>query len=307
MAESAAVLSKKVSVTTINADGFPELGTFSTALSKAVSVCVSELLDAPTMPTTYKGRIQQLRDLFANAPLMGSYSWITDAVDQQAVLIVIQNPMVSALTDRLLGGRATDVPDRKITTIDAELSYQLADALIPALNRVVQRLSGPNDEIAMMQRASTQLPDEAKGELEMLTVYSVSISLDIDDTIVDNAITLCFPIDYVERAGFMSARVTQVRPSEESPWRMKLSRNVRNLDINAHAVLARLEQSVGNISNLKPGDIVPLPDGVIDMVELIVETSEGDCVIATGQLGSVKETKAIKLADGVDPAFVPPF
>ncbi|MEM9169144.1 MAG: FliM/FliN family flagellar motor switch protein [Pseudomonadota bacterium] len=307
-ADHGSILAQKVRGATISVDGFPELTAMAAYAAKNAGLTVSELLEVPTQSALASVRIHQLKDALHKAPNFGSYSWLIDTTGKKGALITVHPTFVAMLTERLLGGKLPPPdPERKITRIDVELSYKLVDAFIPAVNRTILRYAGPTDDLVLSRRFSAPAPDEVVGDVEAMTTFDVLIDLLIDEYSVEKAVRLTFPVDFVERAGLLNPRTKAVTASEASPWRRKVGRNIRLLDVELKATLDRFTRTVGELSRLKVGQFIPVDEERLEKLELVVTTADGPAAIASGKLGALKENKAIKLTSPVDPSFVPPF
>ena len=73
-------------------------------------------------------------------------------------------------------------------------------------------------------------------------------------------------------------------------------------DVKLLTVLRRLRMSVGEASDLRPGDIIPLSIDSGMEVEIVLPGAEGGYLCA-GQLGAANERRAVMITDPPDEAL----
>lgn len=83
-------------------------------------------------------------------------------------------------------------------------------------------------------------------------------------------------------------------------WKMR----IENSRTPLRAVVENTQMTVADCTRLEIGQIIPLPGVSLQSVSLEAELANSRVKVATGALGIHKTRRAIKIKDGVDPAFI---
>ncbi|MEM8935948.1 MAG: FliM/FliN family flagellar motor switch protein [Pseudomonadota bacterium] len=298
------VLAQKVKSSTVSTDGFPELTNLGSAVAKAVGECGSATLGASGLGGVGSLHINQIRSALSNAPEFSAYTWLSCGMDCDGALIYLDPVFVSVLTQRMLGGPLAAVDgDVSLTPLNIQIANKFVDALIAPLNQELQKKTGPVDDLILRRTRNANNPELALGEIETMSIIEIRVDLTMDDLSMKGALTMCFPVSYAERAGFMTKRATGKTVAKDPFWSQKLNDNVRQAPIDIDVVLDQFEKSVGDLSRMEVGQILSVEPGAAQALRLYATTCDGPSIVALGRLGAYKTLKAVKLTTDVDPNF----
>jgi len=78
-------------------------------------------------------------------------------------------------------------------------------------------------------------------------------------------------------------------------WRTSMSQIATDASIELDTIVSRMDVSLGQILDMKKGDLLELDNGSLTNLTLEGRTSKGPKVIFKGHLGALKTNKAFKI------------
>lgn len=301
----ASVLAQKIKAAAVNAGAFPDLTDFASAAAKAAGAAASELLQIEC-EASFVQRVATVRDALANRPDPGVNYWLTDDKAAPAMLLSIAPQFAGALTTRLLGADfGLPAEEAPATMIDFEMAGSLVDLLTPMLNDLIRKSSPSGPKRLLSAKRGARTAKEATGEAPLLAVSEIVISFKIGEANAANAVSVCLPASFIERAGLTRRKVAHaVDADARTAWAGAMKRNLLNAELSLGAVLDRLSTNVGELSRLQIGQVIDLDPNALSNIEITAATDAGPMTLASGKLGAYKTRKAVKLASAIDPDFL---
>lgn len=287
----------------------PQPGLEYAALLKGVGktgdVVLHDLLQGEVEARPRAGGSRKLASHLAGAPDPGVYYWCYDEDGAPALLVQVSHRFAAMLTERLLGG-PLKAPEGETppSALAFDMAGALVDVLAPALNALVVKLSPGASEETFGGKRGLVSPPLVMAEIEELEMASIVVDLEIDGATLSAATTLLFARNLLERLGLVESGEAPALPTAPPGWGEDWKRNLMTAEIPLSAVAARLPSTVGDLSRLEVGQVIPLGAEALADLDLVAETVKGAAVVARGRLGAWRGRKAVKLTTPVDQAFV---
>lgn len=207
-------------------------------------------------------------------------------------LIVAESALILAVVDLLLGGRRglSGFVDegRAFTAIELSLAGRLFGAVMEALNEAFQVVYEPNfrlDRIETSPRFAAIAQEPSVCALAKLNIGIGELKTRAYVLMPHGAIE---PIRELLMREFSSDSERR-----DDAWRARLDARIRSARLDAQAVLARKDMTIGALAELKVGDVVAFRDGPQAPVSLSV----GGRDVAAARLGRLGDRIALRLLD----------
>lgn len=186
--------------------------------------------------------------------------------DDRRVLLLIEPRLVSALVDRMYGGKGIAAEPAAITPAGDRLATRVGEALARAAGEGERPLRERETHAAFTRFAAADA---------MVAVLRLAVSL---GDAQGGALEFVYPADALDRA--LRAEGGQAGATDRAgEWTRRLARAARDVSFNARVVLARPEISMGELMALRAGDIIAVT--VTRQVPMHVAGRR----IATGRMG----------------------
>ena len=194
--------------------------------------------------------------------------------DPNSIAALIQHQTMGAVS-----GGATG--DRAFTETDAAMVAPLVDAMLQKAGELVQ--------VAPDARCLTGYSFGARSEdarslvlaLEMDQYRVFELSLDFTGGIVQGTACLILPVP------------PEPVPTKSSSSGPRLYKAVGGASADLNAVICRVQVTLAELSEMTPGDVIPLTMGRFEKTELLAISGQR---ITTGQLGQSSGFRAVRLA-----------
>ena len=116
-------------------------------------------------------------------------------------------------------------------------------------------------------------------------------------------LTLIFDLNYVKHVNRNSKQTGKGSGQASASAREALRDRVRETAVTIDAVIDRLSLTLGACADLKVGQVLPLPEADPSRLSLMAETVDGSVEIGAGELGVLKQQRALKLTTAVNASF----
>ncbi len=228
-----------------------------------------------------------------------------------AAIAVMEAPLVSRLVEAMSGGTAGGSPKgttRKFTTIDEVLTLSFAEAVMDCFEQAIApppRREGEALRFSHYVGALSALLD-APNDTDML-IYRLAMRFDRAADALD--LTFLVPLSALEvlQAGDDAARRVLGATAADRHWQRAMVQAGCQAELGLTCVLAQIDMSVGQISDLREGSLIELPiDQTMD-VDLRIDQPGGvhdQPVIAQGRLGTASGKRAIRLSAPPAPGLI---
>lgn len=196
-----------------------------------------------------------------------TYTFRMEPLEGVAIIDFSQS-VVFSFVDRLFGGRGTSiVTEREITWIEKSVMNNIINRSLRDLERTWERIIPMECTVEMLETN----PEFVQVVPASETVVLISFELKSEN--VNGLINLCYPYISIEPIAIRLGGQNLVSSAKEVP-REELVKNRKRIEMFDATLCARLgiaELSVGDLVNLKRGDIITLNTRATDDVEIFVE------------------------------------
>jgi hypothetical protein len=134
-----------------------------------------------------------------------------------------------------------------------------------------------------------------------LSFVQIDLDLQIDDR--DVQVNLWLKYDDVRHVTEHSYERRPL-PTQDNSARTILASHVKRSGMTFHAIVDRMTLTLGECVDLSIGQVLPLSEASLDRLALSVRTLNGDVTICSGELGSWKNNRAIKIRTEPDAGFL---
>jgi flagellar motor switch protein FliM len=207
-------------------------------------------------------------------------------------LCVLDPKLVFCIVDNFFGGAGrfhTKIEGREFTPTE----QRVVQMLLQQAFRDLQDAWRPVMELEFQYVGSEVNPQFANivspSEVVVVTTFHIDLETGGGDFYITMPYSMIEPIRDLLDAGVQSDR-----GEADERWASALKEEIFAADVELHSTLAEAELSVGELANLKPGDIIPL-----DIPEL-VDVCIADIPVFRGRLGVSDGNYAIKVAEWIE-------
>ncbi|MEC3860385.1 FliM/FliN family flagellar motor switch protein [Mesobacterium sp. TK19101] len=253
------------------------------ALRQALARVAEELWG---MAVTSQGISQEMLDQEGAVSRLGADDLILvlTAPDGTHAIAAIDRAVLAALIEvqtlGIVSDRAFD--ERPYTTTDAAMAWLYLDRVIAGFAAALQ--AHPMAPLAIGLRFEERAVDPRTAALfmEAAQYHAMTAAVDIAGGRRRGDVRLLLPLRHVKAPA----------PTPAAEARGSHAATLRMLPAPVQAVLGRITVPLSRACALRSGDLLPLPDGILDMAELV---AVGDHVVAKGRLGQMNGFRAIRL------------
>jgi flagellar motor switch protein FliM len=239
-----------------------------------------------------------------SVPAMLGVIEVEDAASQG--LLGIHTDLAYHLIDLMLGGDPAVAPAptaRTFTGIDMALGRMQLDALVAAFVEAVSAAFGRPLGKRIAVREQRQNAAQLRIAPDYADVLVFSVALDLGEAARTGNFQLLLPLATLDvlRASLQET-TAEAAGRPDDLWRINMRLAAAAAPVPLDAVLHRQRLPLAGVQALKPGDVLEVPAGAIDEVQLVIAQPGGkSAVVATGRLGAFQGAKVVKLETPVDP------
>ena len=213
--------------------------------------------------------------------------------------------LAAQIIDASLGSPSDSAPSptRRLTPVDEAMALPFVEELFGAFNSSAEAAWGAAhaDGLVFSRYAgSTAALIEMEAEAEML---AIDLSVGFGPDAAGARIALRFSLAALDRMRGAQPTIEEVEP-EPAPrdplWSAAMRRAAAQADLKLLAVLRRMRMNLGEASEMRPGDIIPLSRDGGMRVEIALAGAEGG-VLCAGLLGAADDRRAARIEEPPDP------
>ncbi len=233
-----------------------------------------------------------------------------DGVDRAALLNLDLN-LVHHAVDLRLGGSASESLEfgaRRPTAIDSAMCQPLVELVMESFSEGFAETFG--EEAAVRSRCAgfEHLPMLANIATDHADVLCIKVSLDIGEAARSGDFEMVFPYSTLDRIAARIRANARLAPNAAADaWAAHMVNVVLETELDLKPVLQAARYSVAELSRLEVGAVLPLEAGAQNNLDLRLELADRSIQIARAKLGAFKGSKALKLIDDPDEAFLAPL
>jgi flagellar motor switch protein FliM len=182
-------------------------------------------------------------------------------------------PLVYAFIDKLLGGEGRPVDDeskKELSEIEAKIMEKIS---INALSNLEESWRSYIEELKIEYGVYESMPQFIElgimpDDTVILAQFDVSIQIGIDEYYTKN-MRVCIPYVVLQPVKSMLQPGKLRSPGDEAT-KLLVERKVRSLKLPIRCVLGEDEMTLGELLELKPGDIIPLKTPIDSPAVIVV-------------------------------------
>jgi flagellar motor switch protein FliM len=223
-----------------------------------------------------------------------------DDIDDSGTLVQINNAITMAMIDRLEGGAGeTTILDRDFSEIEQGLMTRVLERMTDLLKEPFANYIDLNPNITNIETNSRAMQVLGPDDIVILVTFDVVINS------TENTVSVVIPglvlEGMMQRFSDKYARgVKKLDPKKETERQDSLLQNIKETELNVHAVFRDTKLELFDILTLSPGDIIPLQLPI----ESNIEVKIGGNTWFDGKLGLLGNSKAVKIDNIYNDEFV---
>jgi flagellar motor switch protein FliM len=299
------LLAKKLRRGGVARSPLPDTELIGETFARFIEDALRPLLKTTVSAMLLESRVVRLSEALEDVSVPALLGLIEIEECDTSGLIGIDTDLAFHLIDLSLGGDPEQAPvptARTFTAIDFGIGRLHQEALLDAFRRaialILNRPVGKGMAIGGQQQNVSQVRI-APGYVDTLLF---TIALDIGEAARTGNAKLILPLATLDaiRTAVQTAATDRHRPDDL--WRVAMKNAAASARVPLVAVLDRRKLTLGEIEALRPGDVLPLPDGAVASVDVTIAQPGGKtAVIATARVGGYRGSKVIKLTCDPDP------
>lgn len=263
----------------------------SGVLGKAASVVGLNELDIQLETKSRSARQCDPADYLATQSEVGLFFRINCKTEGQIGLLALDMNLINSIDNVLTGdiGINAENLQRKPTDIDAALCRPFLDAMLSEFHEVLCELRGPaptdlyNTAFIEKEPSPHSLPD--------VSYLEISIELEFSSGVSAGKIALLMPAINTE-----FATTSLPRPGESAiAWEETFGKAIRSAAASFNVVLHRKSMAIGEIMQLKTGDVLEIPARALESLTLETEKGKHYQTLMRARLGEYQEMRAAKI------------
>ena len=183
----------------------------------------------------------------------------------QPILCAMPRDLVMAFVEAFTGGDGSEEPvksERDLTAIE----YELAGLAFARLTTVLQDCLAPVAPITLSQEKPLGEIDLEAAGLDKCAMVAVAVNVRLASC--QSQMLLCIPKAALEMIADSLLAASHDHPRIDERWRGQLDREVRRAPVRICAVLTGGETTLGKVSKLKVGDVLPLNVRTGDLIDV---------------------------------------
>lgn len=227
-----------------------------------------------------------------------------------AGLIRAHPRLLAKVLDLSLGGEGAfddEGPGRPLTKIDLAIYGRFVDMILRAFDGAISEVTGRNLLGIPKKTRFEEHPGLVRLVPDRSEVFVIKLSFFMGRDPGGTGLDFVLPVSTLDS---LREDLTSVETASEgmiAAWAQAMREQVLGLNLDAAGVIELGEFSVGELSRLEQGALIELPPDALEQVQLRVETTDGDAVLAAGKLGAKGRHKAIRLTGEPDEEFLRPL
>lgn len=311
MAEEANnLLARKIRGPKMRISGFPSMDPLCNALASILATMSRKEIRSGIDVTVFGYEVVRhgdyLRQLFAPSAI-----YLLSFPDSNGGGLVKAHPrLLGKVLDLSLGGDGdfeVSSNARPLTQIDLAIYGRFVDMVCRAFDDAIHEICGRSAIGGPRKTRFEEQPGMIRIAPDRAEVFVVKLNFHIGDDKRGAGIDLVLPVATIEPLKRDLGNMISSNEAITRMWSEYMKEQVGQLSLNAKGVVELGAFSVAELSRLEAGQLIELPPGAIDAVELRVDSAEGPAVLVRGRLGVKGRNKALRLVEEPDQKFIEPL
>lgn len=276
--------------------------TFARTVEERLRPLVKTIVGAMVM----ESRVVKLSEALQNVSIPAMLGVISVEDADTDGLLNCDTDLAYHIVDLMLGGDPAAAPTpttRTFTSIDMAVCRLALDAFVAAFGETLATTLGRPLTKQITIRDQKQNISQMQFAPDYVDVLVLSIALDIGEAARTGTFELLLPLATLDviRAAFAEKTGEDARDRPDDLWKAQMRRAAAGSIVAVDAVLHRQRMTVAGVENLRVGDVIEIPEGAPNAIQLRIAQPGGQTLqLTAGRLGTFHGTKVVKLDAPID-------
>jgi flagellar motor switch protein FliM len=307
MSSTAVIIKRKIQETIARADTYPLLEIITSRLQRGIGARLRSIFSRPVETMLDSKEIMRFGDYFDTLMFPAILCIFESDRLPGRGLVFMEGRFMENAIELLLGfpeNRTSSREARIPTSIDKTLIMNLVDQCLAELSDCFEKAHADIGKITFNALAVETSPQFAMITTEVAPCHITKLFFDIGESGYGGRMDIVLPIPmlspirrYLEQSFRGDAR------GDDSVWQQTMSYAIAKHPITLHAEIEMQHITLNDIYNWKVGDLIDLQSEIPPEISLIYRNGTETHFLAKGEIGTIKNKKAIKITDEVIAEF----
>jgi flagellar motor switch protein FliM len=311
MSDTAIIIKRKIQETIARADSYPLLEIITNRLQRGIGTRLRTVFSRPVEAMLDSKEILRFGDYFDTLMFPAILCIFESDRLPGKGLVFMEGRFMENAIEMLLGfpeNRDSIREARIPTSIDKTLIMNLVDQCLVELSDCFEKAHADIGKITFSAIAVETSPQFAMITTEVAPCHISKFFFDIGEAGYGGRMDIVLPIPmlspvrtYLEQSFRGDAR------GDDSIWKQTMSYAVAKHPITLHAEIEMQHITLSDIYDWKAGDLIDLQSEIPPEISLIYHNGRESHCLAKGELGTLKNKKAVKITDEIIGDFCKDF
>lgn len=307
MSSTAVIIKRKIQETIARADTYPLLEIITNRLQRGIGSRLRKIFSRPVETMLDSKEIMRFGDYFDTLMFPAILCIFESDRLPGRGLVFMEGRFMENAIELLLGfseNRSASREARIPTSIDKTLIMNLVDQCLAELSDCFEKAHADIGKITFNAIAVETSPQFAMITTEVAPCHITKLFFDIGESGYGGRMDIVLPIPmlspirrYLEQSFRGDAR------GDDSIWQQTISYAVAKHPITLHAEIEMQHITLNDIYDWKIGDLIDLQSEIPPEISLIYRNGSETHFLAKGEIGTIKNKKAVKITDDVISEF----
>ncbi len=307
MSSTAVIIKRKIQETIARADTYPLLEIITNRLQRGIGARLRKIFSRPVETMLDSKEIMRFGDYFDTLMFPAILCIFESDRLPGKGLVFMEGRFMENAIELLLGfseNRSASREARIPTSIDKVLIMNLVDQCLAELSDCFEKAHADIGKITFNALAVETSPQFAMITTEAAPCHITKLFFDIGESGYGGRMDIVLPIPmlspvrrYLEQSFRGDAR------GDDSIWQQTMSYAIAKHPITLHAEIEMQHITLNDIDNWKVGDLIDLQSEIPPEISLIYRNGSETHFLAKGEIGTIKNKKAVKITDEVIAEF----
>jgi flagellar motor switch protein FliM len=303
MSDTATILKRKIQETIARADSYPLLEIITNRLQRGIGTRLRSVFSRPVEAMLDSKEILRFGDYFDTLMFPAILCIFESDRLPGRGLVFMEGRFMENSIELLLGfpENRDSVREARIpTAIDKTLIMNLVDQCLTELSDCFEKAHADIGKITFSAMAVETSPQFAMITTEIAPCHISKFFFDIGEVGYGGRMDIVLPIPmlspirrYLEQSFRGDAR------GDDSVWKQTMSYAVAKHPITLHAEIDMQHITLNDIHDWKVGDLIDLQSEIPPEISLMYRNGKENHYLAKGEIGTLKNRKAIKITDEI--------
>ena len=304
------LLARKVRGPKMRVSGFPAMESLCNAFASIMATMARKEIRSGIDVTVFGYEVVRHGD-YLRALFVPSAIYLMSFPESNGAGLIKAHPrLLGKVLDMSLGGdgefEETNF-SRQLTQIDLSIYGRFVDLVVDAFHETIVEMCGRSEIGPPIKTRFEEQPGMVRIAPDRSEILVIKLNFHIGDDKRGAGMDFVLPITTIEP--LKKDLNSNIGGSEamNAMWADYMNEQVRKMSLRADGIVDLGQFTVGELSRLEQGQVLELPNGAINDVEIRIDTAEGSCILARGRLGIKGRHKALRLNADPDQEFLRPM